>query len=325
MTNLQRGIFEDRREWPIARPASHDEQASAHDAQHDDRRQRGLPPPPIEVRPGEVHDRHEADHHRRNRGPQIEQEELDRQQRHQCVHESPVAAVGGRQKLDEPQRHQRGEQDQRLFERRHAPHQQAGQDRRANRREHRRARAEDLAGNLEDQHRAERGQTDVEQLRQQRRVAEQGVDRHHQICVGAVKQVLVARKDRNGAVPASDPHQPLADQVVGVIVPEQRAVTVAEFGDVVRRQGDGYPEAICGQKDTLEQALLTRARQSPRHPQPAFLDEQRPNQRWPALDDQRPQWRRDPHRAAPPPAAQLPDHRHRPILTTPSPSGRGLG
>ena len=289
------------------------------------RRQRGLPPPPIEVRPDEVNDRHEADHDRRHRGPQIEQEELDRQQRHQCVHESPVAAVGGRQKLDEPQRHQRGEQDQRLFERRHAPYQQAGQDRRASRGEHRRARAEDLAGNLEDQHRAERGQTDVEQLRQQRRVAEQGVDRHHQICVGAVEQVLVARKDRNGAVPASDPHQPLADQVVGVIVPEQRAVTVAEFGDVVRRQGDGYPEAICGQKDALEQALPTRARQSPRHPQPAFLDEQRPNQRGPALDDQRPQWRRDPHRAAPPPAAQLPDHRHRPILTTPSPSGRGLG
>src|SRR5438270_8248593 len=114
----------------------------------------------------------------------------------------------------------------------------------------------------------------------------------------------MAWKDGNATVAARDADEPLADEVIGVVVAEQRAIAVTEFGDVMGGQDDGDAERERGHEERPHPALLAAlSPESSCQPETAFLDQYRRDQRWPPLQRERAKWRQHPHHRAPPPRA----------------------
>ena len=122
-----------------------------------------------------------------------------------------------------------------------------------------------------------------------------------------LEHLLVAREDRD-PVAASDPGQPFADQVVGVIVLEERAAAVDQLVVVVGWQRDDDAQAVRRQKQPPHRRSVAGCGQSTREPQARLLHEHGPDQGWPPFDNQRSERRQHPNGAAPPIPAQPPKH-----------------
>ncbi len=105
--------------------------------------------------------------------------------------------------------------------------------------------------------------------------------------------------ENGDAVATSDAHEPLADEVVGVVVGKEGTAAVGELLDIMRGQRERYPQAVRGDEELTDEVAATWIGQAAGDPQAALLHGQCTDQGWPALDDKDGKRRENADRTAP--------------------------